>query len=149
MKPHSRYPYSLLTKTIFREEKCRHRRALAGWEKVEPEIRPCLALEGCLRAADNCRRMAVIKTWRANAMKEFQTILNEIESNTQTLNYDNARRVLVLYEEKIVYIGDCCIRFDKLKYFKSFLRNATVSVNFSVKENSKFYNAFLTNNPHI
>jgi len=82
-------------------------------------------------------------------MKEFQTILNQIVFNTQSINYNNIRRVLVLYEEKIVYVGDCCIRFDKLKYFKSFLNNATININFSVKENFKFYNAFLKNNPHV
>jgi ADP-heptose:LPS heptosyltransferase len=82
-------------------------------------------------------------------MKEFQTILNKIKLNTQRINYDNARQVLVLYEEKITLIGDCCIRFDKFKYFKSFLKNATVDINFSIKDNFKFYDAFLKNNPNV
>jgi hypothetical protein len=82
-------------------------------------------------------------------MKEFQTILDQIVFNTQSIDYDNVRRVLVLYEEKMIRIGDCCIRFDKLKYFKSFLKNATVDINFSIKENFNVYNAFLKNNPHV
>jgi hypothetical protein len=82
-------------------------------------------------------------------MKEFQTILNQIVFNTQSINYDNARRALVLYEEKMLRIGDCCIRFNKLKYFKSFLDNATVDINFSIKENFNIYNAFLKNNLSI
>jgi hypothetical protein len=106
-------------------------------------------LGGTVERADTCQQSGSSKCKERIMMKEVQTILNQIVHNTQSLNYDNARRVLVLYEEKIVFIGDCCIRFDKLKYFKSFLYNATVDINFSMKENSTFYNAFLKNNPHI
>ena len=78
-----------------------------------------------------------------------QAVLSNIVFNTQRINYGTIGRVLVLYEEQIAFIGDCCLRFDKLKYFKSFLKNATIDVNFSIGSNFKFYNAFLTNNPHI
>jgi hypothetical protein len=106
-------------------------------------------LGGTVERADTCQQSGSSKCGERIMMKEFQTILNQVVFNTQSINYDNVRRVLVLYEEKIYFIGDCCIRFDKLKYFKSFLYNATVDVNFSIKENFKFYNAFLKNNPNI
>lgn len=59
------------------------------------------------------------------------------------------RKVMVLYEEEIHNIGDCCLRFDKLKYFRSFFDHAEVSINFRLKKNRKYTDALLKNNPHL
>lgn len=82
-------------------------------------------------------------------MDQLEALLNRIVLNTRNILYENAKRVLVLYEENILFVGDCCIRFDKLKYFKLFLSNATIDINFSIRDNCKFSNAFLKNNPYI
>jgi hypothetical protein len=70
--------------------------------------------------------------------------------NTEKMPDRNAvKRMLVLYEEKIYNIGDCCVRFDKLKHFASYFSNATVDINFKKGENDKFIDALLKNNPHL
>lgn len=78
-----------------------------------------------------------------------QTTLQQLISNTDELNTDAVKRVLVLYEEKIYNIGDCCVRFDKLKYFGAYFRNAAVDINFRPGQNDKFIDSLLTNNPHL
>lgn len=82
-------------------------------------------------------------------MKDLKLTFDKIVQNTSAIVNDNTRQILVLYEEKIVFIGDCCIRFDKFRYFRSFLNNATITINFAVRENSKFYEGLLKNNPHV
>lgn len=62
---------------------------------------------------------------------------------------DKVKSVLILYEERIQFIGDCCVRFDKLEYFQQFYKNATIDVNFKHTENDKFVTALLFNNPNL
>ena len=58
------------------------------------------------------------------------------------------QKILILYEEKIKYLGDFCIRFDKISFCKSFF-NASIDINFTNKENKKYYEALLINNPNL
>lgn len=83
-------------------------------------------------------------------MKAPQETLEQIRKNALGLKIPDVKRVLILYEEKIKYIGDCCIRFDKLRYFRSFFNDAEVSINFRRSHQQQFYiNALLRNNPHL
>jgi hypothetical protein len=82
-------------------------------------------------------------------MQNKQQVLQRIQENTTQVSRHDVRRVIVLYEEEIHNIGDCCVRFDKLKYFRSFFDNAEVSINFRLKKNRKYTDSFLKNNPHL
>ena len=72
-----------------------------------------------------------------------------IQLQRSDIQREATKRVLVLYEEKINVLGDACIRFGKLKYFKSFLSEAMIDLNFTVHENTKFSDAFLKCNPNV
>jgi hypothetical protein len=81
-------------------------------------------------------------------MENIQSTLQKIIGNTTAVAKGGVKNILVLYEEKIFNIGDCCVRFDKLKYFRAFFNNAAISMNFK-KENAKFADGLLKNNPHL
>lgn len=81
-------------------------------------------------------------------MENTQSTLQAILRTTNAVVKTDVKSILVLYEEKIHNIGDCCVRFDKLKYFRAFFNNATLSLNFK-SENLKYIDGLLTNNPHI
>jgi len=81
-------------------------------------------------------------------MENTQSTLQAILRTTNAVVKTDVKSILVLYEEKIHNIGDCCVRFDKLKYFRAFFNNATLNLNFK-SENLKFIDGLLTNNPHI
>lgn len=78
-----------------------------------------------------------------------EQLLETFVNKAAAINAELVKRVLVLYEEKIYNIGDCCVRFDKLKHFGSFFGNAAVDINFRKGENDKFIDALLKNNPHL
>jgi hypothetical protein len=59
------------------------------------------------------------------------------------------KKVLILYEETQPFIGDCCLIFDKFKYFRAFLNNAAIDVSFSQKQHAHLYEALLRNNPYV
>jgi hypothetical protein len=82
-------------------------------------------------------------------MENYQSTLNKIADNASAIHIDKVKQVLVLFEDRLNYLGDCCMVFDKLKYFRSFFNNATITVVATHKQNDRFYNAFLINNPHL
>lgn len=82
-------------------------------------------------------------------MENKQQTLQSIREHTKQLSRHDVRKVMVLYEEEIHNIGDCCLRFDKLKYFRSFFDHAEVSINFRLKKNRKYSDALLKNNPYL
>ncbi|MBS1664523.1 MAG: hypothetical protein JST68_25985 [Bacteroidetes bacterium] len=61
----------------------------------------------------------------------------------------SAGKVLLLYEEKITFIGDCCVRMNKLVHFRSFLQNASLHLNFTDRHNYELSEGLLKNNPNI
>jgi len=81
-------------------------------------------------------------------MKNTQHTLQIISGRTFN-NEIKPEKVLVLYEEELLFMGDCCTRFDKFRYFKTILDGASVNINFTAKKNSIFHQALLHNNPHI
>src|SRR5690242_18126822 len=48
-----------------------------------------------------------------NIMKEIQAIGRRIQAYNNSLDRSLVRKVLILYEEKVFFIGDTCLRFDK------------------------------------
>lgn len=82
-------------------------------------------------------------------MEQYQTTLQKLVHNANTLRMEKVRRILVLHEEKIDYLGDFCLRFNKMLQFRSMLNNAAVTINFAVESNRNFYEGILTNNPNI
>lgn len=81
--------------------------------------------------------------------ENYQPTLDKILQNNAALDTASIKQVLILHEEKLVTIGDWCIRFDRLKYLKSFLENARVTINFTAEGINKLSNALLKNNPHL
>lgn len=81
-------------------------------------------------------------------MKNTQYTLQLISGRTFN-NEIKPEKVLVLYEEELLFMGDCCTRFDKFRYFRTILDGASVNINFTAKKNSIFHRALLHNNPHI
>lgn len=68
----------------------------------------------------------------------------------ESLNsYLSIKKVLILYEEELPFLGDCCLQFDKLRYFKSFLNEAFIQLNFREVKNSKYHKSLLKNNLYV
>jgi hypothetical protein len=82
-------------------------------------------------------------------MKDYQSTLQKIQRNVAEIDKREIKKILILYEEKVIHIGDFCIRFDKLTYFRSFFNNAAITINFSKKNSDKIYGSLLKNNPNL
>jgi hypothetical protein len=78
-----------------------------------------------------------------------QPTLNKILENNERFRPQDVKNVLVLHEEPINHIGDWAIAFDKLKYLKTYMPDAAVTINFTVEGANKIYDALLKNNPHL
>ncbi len=76
-----------------------------------------------------------------------QEVLNN-SKNTDN-SYLSVKKVLILYEEELPFLGDCCLQFDKLRYFKSFLNEAFIQLNFKKVKNSRYHESLLKNNPYV
>lgn len=68
---------------------------------------------------------------------------------TSAVPNDTVKQVLILCEERINYLGDFCVRFGRLRYFKSFFNNAAIHLNYSHKEDNRFFDSLLLNNPYL
>lgn len=53
-------------------------------------------------------------------MKEIQAIGRRIQAYNNSLDRSLVRKVLILYEEKVFFIGDTCLRFDKFRFCRLF-----------------------------
>jgi hypothetical protein len=82
-------------------------------------------------------------------MDGFGEIVEKITANNSKINRDGVKRVLIIYEEKELFIGDSCIIFDKFKACKLFFPNAAVDIQFNVKKYEDCYRALLQCNPGI
>lgn len=82
-------------------------------------------------------------------LQNYQGTFDKILENNAVLDPLTVRKVLILHEEELTNIGDWCIRFDKLKYLKSFLANADITINFTAAGTNKLSDALLKNNPHL
>lgn len=83
-------------------------------------------------------------------MKDCQLVLERILHYNSVFIRDEVKQVLVIFEEeKKFFLGDCCVRFDRLRYLRSFFVNASIDINFLHRHNIELYNALLKNNPNI
>ena len=65
------------------------------------------------------------------------------------LNNKKIRKVLVLYDEKKIFIGDSCLKFDRLRFVKRFFNNAPLDLNTQPENCARVYSALLKGNPYI
>lgn len=75
--------------------------------------------------------------------------LDIILNNNSAFNPNDARRVLILYEETTFLIGDTCLKFDQFKVCRYFFRHATITLNLKESSSIPMYMALLKNNPYI
>lgn len=71
----------------------------------------------------------------------------KIIRNNSLLKKDRVGNVLVLYDERMLYIGDTCKRIASLELFKSYFKHAAIDINWRNIEYSKVYWPLLKNNP--
>lgn len=73
----------------------------------------------------------------------------QLNQNAASASVSDFSNILLLYEEKLIPLGDCCIHLGKIKYLRSFFNNGAITVNFTDKHNEKYIDSLLKNNPHI
>lgn len=81
--------------------------------------------------------------------KRFERILDNIYYSNNTLQKDKAKKVLIIYDEKVLFIGDTCIKFGMMGLFKSFFPNALIDINWRNSKFSEVYEALLQGNPFV
>jgi hypothetical protein len=82
-------------------------------------------------------------------MESIQFTLSKIRDNCRNENRSNVKKILILQEEKILFIGDSCLWFGKMKHVSSFFGDAVIHMNFVKNQNEKFIDALLKGNPHV
>lgn len=82
-------------------------------------------------------------------MKDVSVILNKILENNADINKELVRKVLILFEEEVFYLGDTCLEFDELRICKLFFRNAAITINCGNKAYMELYRCLLKNNPYL
>lgn len=78
-----------------------------------------------------------------------QSFFTSILDYNQTIEENEVKRILIVYDEKLLFIGDSCLKFDQLRPLKSFYKNASIDINWKNAKYSGVYTALLTNNPNI
>lgn len=82
-------------------------------------------------------------------MDNIASLLDFISTVNKRINKDNAKNILILYDEKVLFIGDTCIKFGMLGLFKSFFPEAAIDINWQDTKFTGTYNALLLNNPYL
>ena len=83
-------------------------------------------------------------------MESLRMLTDQIAQNNGKLDRHAVKKVLILYEEKVFFIGDTCLRFDKFRYCRLFFSQASVHLNIS--NNEKYltqYKELVQGNPYI
>ncbi|RBL90511.1 glycosyltransferase family 9 protein [Chitinophaga flava] len=82
-------------------------------------------------------------------MEKSKAILNKLSEQAVSFRTESISQVLILFEDRVNYLGDCCLFVDKLPYLRTFFNKANLTaVSFNLK-NVRFFKAFLANNPHL
>jgi hypothetical protein len=81
-------------------------------------------------------------------MENRETILSKVLGRNQSTTCDTVKKLLILYEERVFFIGDNCLKLDKLGLCKSFYNNSSVHINFR-HEYLDRYKSLLKNNPNF
>jgi len=82
-------------------------------------------------------------------MENLQSILEKLESVNAHLTKQNVRSVLILFHEKMIYLGDTVIRTSRIRLLNSFFTNATIDANIVDPSNANYVDGLLKNNPYI
>jgi hypothetical protein len=82
-------------------------------------------------------------------MDIYNTILEDNEKKCASFDRTNARKILVLYRELNTYIGDLCLRVDKLWRIKEYFPDAILDFNFTFAKQQWIYDGLLRNSPCI
>jgi len=83
-------------------------------------------------------------------MENIQSTLRKILSYNNVFDKNEARKVLIIYEQKRFMIGDSCTRFGNYKVCKHFFKDATIDICFNARDKFvPFYHAMLLNNPDL
>ncbi|HEY8898440.1 MAG TPA: hypothetical protein VIM79_26610 [Niastella sp.] len=77
----------------------------------------------------------------------LKPFLNSIIANNESVKPIEIQKVLILYDEKIIFIGDTCKRIATLELITSYFENATVDVNWQNPGFSDVYLSLLKNSP--
>ncbi|HEX8529309.1 MAG TPA: hypothetical protein VF646_04780 [Cytophagales bacterium] len=81
-------------------------------------------------------------------MSTIQSTLRSVISHSPPVKPGNIRKILMLYEEQIPMLGDCCKRFDKFKYLSLYFNNPFLQINFT-NPATKYHEGLLKHNPYI
>jgi len=65
------------------------------------------------------------------------------------LSVEKVRKVLLLYDEKVIFIGDSCQKFSRLRFVKRFFHDALVDFNTQPENCARVFQALLKGNPYI
>ncbi len=82
-------------------------------------------------------------------MKIKDPSLNQIIQNNKKLIKRDDFNVLLLDMGKMYFIGDCCFRFNKIKYIENVIGNCNLTLCYSNPSNKWLYQAILKNHPFI
>lgn len=81
---------------------------------------------------------------------DCQTTLNRIMENNSRISQVVVKKILIVYDEKMFYLGDTCINFDRFRVCKSFFGDqAVVAVNCINAKRLDVYKGFAKHNPTI
>lgn len=78
--------------------------------------------------------------------KQFQVHLEELNRD---LDVEKVEKVLIIYDEEKLYIGDSCVRFSAIGFLSSFFSNASMELIWPNKSYSAVYFALLKNSPYF
>jgi ADP-heptose:LPS heptosyltransferase len=81
--------------------------------------------------------------------KSIQSFFSKILDYNQSIAEYEVEKILVLYDEKVLFIGDSCLKFDQLRPLKSFFKHASVDINWKNTGYTTVYTSLLGNNPYI
>lgn len=81
--------------------------------------------------------------------KTYVGILDQIEHANNALQKEHVKKVLIFYDEKVLFIGDTCIKFGMLSLFKAFFPNAAIDINCRNSKYTDSYEALLQYNPFV
>jgi hypothetical protein len=84
-----------------------------------------------------------------SAMDVYKAILEDNEKKCAAFVRTNAKKVLILYRDSKSFIGDLCLRLDKMWHIKDYFPNAILDFNFSFAEQLWLYDGLLRNSPYI
>ena len=76
-------------------------------------------------------------------------MLEQIIINNAQINDVVVDDVLIIFQEIRFSLGDTCVSFDRLRYLKSFLPKASITINFSYDRERSLFQNLIKNNPHI